>query len=181
MKKGDVAIPHIIAAVIAIGVIAFGFWIMNTNPKLLQDLFNTLLSFIGMGGGPPPEMYEPAKNVIEAIQCSYYRCLKGCNSEEVKIIDEDYGFDCKAQYCDDEHKGLQDNQGKICGENSKKYPVVAKVLETKGEILNKEDLGSTTKCLNLQSKEPVSKLNDMVIIIQRLSCTHKYQVSNFLT
>jgi len=93
---------------------------------------------LATGGGTPP---APDALVLEnAIECSYYRCANGCNSNQVKKVKysaSGVSFDC-SDFCKQEWTDTKTIDGKICDGNSKNHPVTADVLTTKGEKLSKD-------------------------------------------
>ncbi|MEM5776895.1 MAG: hypothetical protein QXJ06_00410 [Candidatus Aenigmatarchaeota archaeon] len=78
-----------------------------------------------------------------AVECSYYRCIKGCESpiiEKLKLSD----FECKS-FCPPEWR---DSDEKICNEKSYEHPVIVKINDNKK--YNKEDFD--VECIFLSKK-----------------------------
>ncbi|MEM4368467.1 MAG: hypothetical protein QXO21_05620 [Candidatus Anstonellales archaeon] len=54
-----------------------------------------------------------------AVECSYYRCKEGCKSDIIGKLKKN-DFSCE-DFCLEE---WQDNEGKICGDNSFYHPII---------------------------------------------------------
>jgi hypothetical protein len=79
----------------------------------------------------------------KAIQCSYYRCIYGCSSDQVKQVQYSFGgvsFDC-SQFCKPEYTDTKTADGKVCDDNSKNNPVTAEVVSSNGEKISIDKLG----------------------------------------
>ena len=117
----------IVLIVLAVGVYFIWNYIAK-NANIDLNPFNW-----GAGGSTPN---APEAIVLEnAIKCSYYRCVNGCNSDDVKKLQYDVGglsFDC-LKFCDPAWTNNGKSDGKICDDSAKQHPVIASVGAKGGE------------------------------------------------
>lgn len=97
-------------------VLAFIVIAAFATPTIQVSAENILRWLSGKGGESDLEF--ETTTLTEAIKCAFYRCRDGC-SEAIAKTNPDY-FVCE-DYCKEE---WQDEDGKICDENAKEYPVV---------------------------------------------------------
>jgi hypothetical protein len=123
----------VIAAVVVLCLI---FLVIITPNLNILDILSKLLT----GGGTPP---APEAVVLQyALQCSYYRCVKGCNSDEVKRLKysaTENSFDC-SEFCKPEFTDTGTADGKVCDDNAKANPVTAEVVASGGEKISLDKL-----------------------------------------
>lgn len=109
-KMGNLILVAI--AVIALSAVLL-LWVV---PTLIPQVVG-FLQDIGIIPG------EELTNLEDAILCAYYRCVKGCDSDEVKNLEihvsENDVKNCKRDFCDPFKE-----DGKVCGDNAKNNPVI---------------------------------------------------------
>ncbi|MBU5688652.1 MAG: hypothetical protein KQA41_00275 [Candidatus Aenigmarchaeota archaeon] len=95
-----------------------------------------------------------------AVECSYYRCKEGCNSDVIdKLRKED--FNCR-DFC---LKEWQDEEGKICNDNSFYHPVIVKNI--KKYDYTESDFGS--KCVLKIDSYKNTNLQDIINFAKALT------------
>lgn len=123
----------ILAAVFVLAI----FFLVIIAPNLgILDFVSALLQ--GQGTPPAPE----AVMLQKALECSYYRCFKGCDSNEIKKLkysSEGLFFDC-LEFCKQEFTDTGETDGKVCDENAKEHPVTVEVTSSGGEKISSENL-----------------------------------------
>jgi hypothetical protein len=101
-----------------------------------QSLANTYLKVLAEGISPPLEvrvrrvrgaMPSYLDSIEQAIECAYWRCKKGCESEKVKSIEGCYDLFCDPAW---------QEEGRVC---TSKHPVKAWLKAD--EKLSKDELG----------------------------------------
>lgn len=130
---------QLVAAIIFIILLVFAFVILwyKIAPNLGLGFLNGFIQ------GSNPTEHVPESIILEsAIKCSFYRCVSGCNSDDVKNIKYSsgaYSFDC-SNFCKSEFTDTGSIDGKICDDKSKTNPVVAQVVLSNGEQIYMSNL-----------------------------------------
>jgi hypothetical protein len=127
-------ILYIVLPIVVIGLLFFTY--APEGFKSISESLGLLPKETGAG---------KASVLIAAIKCSYYRCVEGCNSDNVKDL-KIGNLKCKEDFC---KPGSQDSSGKVCGDNSKNSPVAVTLSED--GLLSLDDLSFLT-CLKLSPK-----------------------------
>jgi len=152
-------------------VIVLAFIIVFLGSKIFP---NTNIDFIfswftsGTTGNTP---IAPEAIVLQnAIKCSYYRCVNGCNSEEVKRLkysEEGSFFDC-SEFCKPEFTDTKTPEGKICDDRAKSNPVLARVGSSDGEKITFEKL-NFAKCIVKVAGCDISSAASKIIFLEKCS------------
>lgn len=106
-----------------------------------------------------------------AIQCSFDRCVYGCNSDQVKNLKYSIGgnfFDC-TQFCKPEWTNTGIIDGKICDDKAKANPVVAYVASNQGEKISLSKLSFAPCILQTDKCSPTTDFQKVIYIEQSIA------------
>jgi len=106
-------VPWKVILYLIIGIFALAFLIL------------IILNVVNKGNAIFPNTPE-ALELEQAIGCSYWRCVEGCNSPIVRELESET-FKCRTEFCKPEFTDTKTPEGKICDENAKAHPVLATV------------------------------------------------------
>ncbi len=129
-----VAMRTIVLVAIGVGGLLFGFIMLTGIGDARENIIDILLGLGSSAKGP--------SKLEVAIECAYYRCKEGCphGAENVEIID---GFEC-LKFCDEAVVNSVDSNGdkKICGSESRDYPVTISIEASYVHTNTIDDAGS---------------------------------------
>ena len=135
---------QIAAIIVFLILLVFGIiWVLQK----LAPYLNIDSVFPWMWGQNTPSGPE-AVTLQFALQCSYYRCVDGCDSDQVKRLKysaEGIFFDC-SDFCRAEFTDTGTLAGKICDDKAKTNPVAVSVLSSDGEVISLDKL-KFAKCI----------------------------------
>src|SRR3989304_7572108 len=136
--SGSLVVTLVLIAIVLIVAINFVITQGFNNFPLVWPIFNQVTG----------EYDKPAANKLDsAIKCSYFRCTKGCDAEEIKDLEINIDGEtkkCKEDLCDPIQK-----VGKVCGQENAIKP---SVTNEGGELLQKEDV-PFIQCINFIEEE----------------------------
>lgn len=127
MKK-SLAIPTSATLLITLFVIAVILY-FGSQIFVKASITENLLESFGVKGSARHNLF------VNAIECSYFRCVEGCKSPRVASI-TDLGPSpdnplktqtCKVDFCKPEYTDTGTEEGRVCGELSQKNPVKIEV------------------------------------------------------
>ena len=151
LNRGFVESRIVIFALALIAIIFLVFFMWDKIEEVIAEITGIDIGYDG--GGPGQEFI-----VLEAaIECSYYRCMEGCDSDEVKGISWS-GIDCLDFCVEEEYK---DGEGRICGDNAKNYPII---VQGEGSIF-KDKIDFEVDCLTPGMMDPMD-VEDIYVMVE---------------
>jgi len=144
-----------IVLVVVVILLAVGFVISQGGPAkwpFVWALFNEATG----------EYNKPTADKLDAaIKCSYFRCVSGCNADEIKDLEVEVGGKikkCKEDLCDPIQK-----DGKVCGQEN---ALQATVSNADGELLQKENIPFVSCIRDEQNCGDIKGPEGFVVIIK---------------
>ncbi len=121
MKATFSALPLIlISLVLTVGIGIAGFLMLKSGMLSADSIWGIVASAFGDFIGGPSTPFS------KAVECSYYRCVEGCNGEKVGGIEISSNVYCKETFCNSkmmQKLEITNSEGKVCGWDALQYPV----------------------------------------------------------
>jgi hypothetical protein len=137
IMKGGITYP-LGLMVVAIGIIIF-ILLLNMSLPQVRASIQELLGKIGIS------LPKKLTDFEKAIQCAYYRCKYGCESERLDF--DFFGHNCY-EFCLNIPEEFREKNYRICGWNAKQFPIEVEVKD--GDNVSLDTL-TLPGCANIQT------------------------------